>query len=113
MLQLKPEDRMDIKCGQEKRMSFKPLETAQCCSGVSVLMTGERGRDFSADWIQNVRETKAGKIPFISTKLSLRDILGGWRVRWGIRRMNYRVDPGLYGVGNPDESSPVLVTREL
>lgn len=110
MLQLKPEDSMDIKNGQEKRMSFKPLEAAQCCSGGSVLMTGERERDFSADWILNVRETKAGKIPFISTRLSLRDILGGWRVRWGIKRMAYRVDPGLYGVGNPDESSPVLVT---
>ena len=32
------------------------------------------------------------------------------KVRWGFGRMNYRVDPGLYGLGNPNEQSPVLVT---
>jgi len=32
------------------------------------------------------------------------------RVRWGIRRFSYTVDPGLYAVGHPDDRSPVLVT---
>jgi hypothetical protein len=32
------------------------------------------------------------------------------KVRCGIGRMNYRVDPGLYALGNPDERAPVLVT---
>ena len=32
------------------------------------------------------------------------------KVRWGIGRMNYRVDPGLYSLGNPDALSPVLVS---
>jgi hypothetical protein len=31
-------------------------------------------------------------------------------VRWGINRNNYRVSPGLYGVGTPDELSDVFVT---
>jgi hypothetical protein len=39
-----------------------------------------------------------------------RDVLGGWRVRWGMGRMRYRVAPGLYRVGEPDKQSPVLVT---
>ena len=38
------------------------------------------------------------------------DIWGGWKVRWGIKRNNYRIDPGLYAVGNPDDKSAVLVT---
>ncbi|MFA5385191.1 MAG: mercury methylation corrinoid protein HgcA [Eubacteriales bacterium] len=52
----------------------------------------------------------AGKIPIISTKLSTKDILDSWKVRWGINRMEYKVAPGLYGVGEPGEDSPVLVT---
>ena len=31
-------------------------------------------------------------------------------VRWGINRNNYRVSPGLYGIGTPDEMSDVFVT---
>lgn len=31
-------------------------------------------------------------------------------MRWGIGRYDYRVEPGLYAVGRPDEASPVLVT---
>ena len=42
--------------------------------------------------------------------LTIRDILGGWMVRWGIGRMNYKVRPGLYRIGNPDHAAPVLVT---
>ncbi|HWT76370.1 MAG TPA: mercury methylation corrinoid protein HgcA [Mobilitalea sp.] len=49
-------------------------------------------------------------IPQISTKLSVLDILGAWKVRWGVGRMNYRINPGLYAIGTPDENSNVLVT---
>jgi len=48
--------------------------------------------------------------PVVSTDLTVADRLGGYRVRWGIGRTTYRVDPGLYAVGSPDEASPVLVT---
>lgn len=46
----------------------------------------------------------------VSPFLSAKDILGTWKVRWGINRMNYKVDPGLYYVGRPGSDSPVLVT---
>jgi hypothetical protein len=46
----------------------------------------------------------------LATSLTWRDVLGGWRVRWAIRRGRYRVTPGLYRVGQPDAQSPVLVT---
>ena len=45
-----------------------------------------------------------------STELTFKDIVGAWKVRWGINRMNYRVEPGLYSVGKPDANSPVMVT---
>jgi hypothetical protein len=55
-------------------------------------------------------ETPAGKIPRVSSSLKWKDQAGAWKVRWGIGRMSYTVDPGLYALGNPDRSSPVLVT---
>lgn len=45
-----------------------------------------------------------------STQLTIRDMLGAWKVRWGIGRMNYTVEPGLYAVGIPEKTSPVLVS---
>lgn len=39
---------------------------------------------------------------------TLRDRLGHWRVRWGIGRGSFRVEPGLYALGSPGADSPVL-----
>jgi hypothetical protein len=49
-------------------------------------------------------------VPAVSTSLSWKDRLGGWKVRWGIGRMTYKVEPGLYAVGKPDGDAPVLVS---
>jgi hypothetical protein len=50
------------------------------------------------------------EVPALPARLGWRDVLGGWRVRWGIGRMRYAVAPGLYRVGAPGPASPVLVT---
>jgi len=52
----------------------------------------------------------AKNVTAVSTSLSLKDILGAWKVRWGIGRMDYTVAPGLYAVGKPDSESPVLAS---
>jgi len=36
--------------------------------------------------------------------------MGAFRARWGIGRMKYRVDAGLYAIGEPTPASPVFVT---
>jgi hypothetical protein len=46
----------------------------------------------------------------VFTELGWRDIGGLLRARAGIMRSEYRVAPGLYCTGKPDENSPVLVT---
>jgi hypothetical protein len=51
-----------------------------------------------------------GGITAVSTKLLPKDTLGTLKVRFGIGRDNYKVEPGLYSVGNPDDNSPVLVS---
>jgi hypothetical protein len=55
-------------------------------------------------------ETPVGMIEKVDTQLRLADRLGSWKARWAIGRMHYRVEPGLYAVGNPTPESPVLVS---
>ncbi|HEY9765906.1 MAG TPA: mercury methylation corrinoid protein HgcA [Chroococcales cyanobacterium] len=55
-------------------------------------------------------DTHAGRIPQIETKLDRLDRWGTIKVRAGIGRDDYRVSPGIYAIGTPDENSPVLVT---
>ena len=58
------------------------------------------------EWLQ----TPAGRVPRISSALGFSDRLGAWKARWGIGRMDFMVPPGLYAVGNPTATDPVVVT---
>jgi len=55
-------------------------------------------------------QTPTGDVPKISSDLNWPDHWGSIKTRWGVGRMNYTVDPGLYAFGEPNERSPVLVT---
>jgi acetyl-CoA decarbonylase/synthase complex subunit gamma len=55
-------------------------------------------------------QTAIGQVPQVSSLLTRNDRLGTFKARWGINRMHYTVDPGLYALGTPDEKSPVMVT---
>ena len=46
----------------------------------------------------------------VLTSIEAKDILGAWKARFGLNRMDYKVEPGLYAVGDPDNNSPVLVS---
>ncbi len=61
-------------------------------------------------WIAGTVDTPTGPVPRVHTTLAFGDMLGSWKARWNIGRMDYSVDPGLYCVGAPDDKSPVLVT---
>lgn len=62
------------------------------------------------EWIIGQISTPAGIISQVAPRLTFRDKLGTWKARWNIKRMDYKVPPGLYAVGHPDTASPVLVT---
>lgn len=49
----------------------------------------------------------------VESRLRFPDRLGALKVRCAIGRMNYRVDPGLYALGVPDEDSPVFVSANF
>jgi hypothetical protein len=55
-------------------------------------------------------DTLAGRVAVVSGRWRGADHLGAAKVRWGIGREDYRVPPGLYAMGAPDASSPVVVT---
>jgi hypothetical protein len=55
-------------------------------------------------------QSPVGPVPQVSSSLTRADRLGAYKARWGIGRMHYTIDPGLYALGNPDSKSPVLVT---
>ncbi len=64
----------------------------------------------SASWVTGTISTPAGPVQRVSTKLLPSDMWGSVRMRFGFGRDNYRIEPGIYCVGEPDASSPVLVT---
>jgi len=61
-------------------------------------------------FIDGFVETRAGQVPRVLTRLGNSDMLGSLRARVGFQRDRYRIAPGLYCIGNPDQNAPVLVT---
>lgn len=85
--------------------------STQCCGAPQVLDPPTHpDQNVDSPWVVEDIDSPIGKIPKIKTLLELTDKLGAVKVRLGINRNNYRVVPGLYAVGNPDDQSPVLVT---
>lgn len=79
------------------------MSKTNCCSS-------SISPDHRPEWIIGEWETGSTRIPVVKPSLTLADRIGGWQVRWGMNRTNYRIKPGLYAVGNPLPSSPVLVS---
>ena len=55
-------------------------------------------------------DTPVGAVPVVATRLSTRDRVQTVLVRTGLTRNNYKVNPGLYAVGDPTKDSPVICT---
>jgi len=82
-------------------------KTVPCCGGGSASDVGFR---FEDAFVDGRVETPVGSVPRVHSRIGSRDLLGRWKVRWGIGRERYRVAPGLYALGSPDGNAPVLVT---
>jgi hypothetical protein len=87
---------------------------SDCCSGpVPCCGGGTYVDDYRygpQPFVDGSVDTFAGPAPRLSTSLSRADVLGTLRVRLNVGRNDYRVKPGLYAVGEPDDTAPVLVT---
>jgi len=89
-----------------------PKESS-CCARSKVRTCGggpfEDPRDLPPS-VTGTTATPAGQVPVVTSLFTVKDLLGKWKVRWGIGRMHYTVPPGLYALGNPGIESEVLVT---
>ncbi|HON58645.1 MAG TPA: mercury methylation corrinoid protein HgcA [Smithella sp.] len=81
-----------------------------CDCGENLLTSGKPMPDVHQSFVRGVVETAAGRLPKVSSTLSRRDRWGAVRARLSAFRMAYRIDPGLYALGEPDGQSPVLVS---
>lgn len=88
------------------RLKAPSAAGACCCQSDKIEMKYSPG----AAWVTGTISTAAGPVQRASTKLLPSDIWGSVRMRFGFGRDNYRIEPGIYCVGEPDSSSPVLVT---
>jgi CO dehydrogenase/acetyl-CoA synthase delta subunit len=96
--------------------------TPTCCDGAADAAQAEQaacgcGSDQPpahsygpASYVDGLVESRGGPVRRVSTRLTRHDHRGAWRVRWGMGREDFRVEPGLYAVGSPDAEAPVLVT---
>jgi acetyl-CoA decarbonylase/synthase complex subunit gamma len=61
-------------------------------------------------FVTGAMDTALGQVPVVPAALTRADRIGGYKVRWGIGRYGYTIDPGLYALEAPDDRSPVLVS---
>ncbi len=61
-------------------------------------------------FVIDIMEIPEGPVPVVDSRLTRVDHLGTIKIRLGLNRMGYLIDPGLYALGRPDSHSPVLVS---
>ncbi len=86
------------------------MSSGKCGCAAAPTAGFDDSADLRRDYVTGFVRVADRSIPIVSTELSFRDVIGGWRVRWGIGRGSYQVPPGLYAAGSPGPESPVLVT---
>lgn len=95
---------------QKEEATVFPIYTGSACCGSGA---GEKRTGFpriDQGFVIGSVSTPAGDVPRVSSELQWWDHWGSVKARWGVGRMDYAIDPGLYALGNPDRESPVLVS---
>ncbi|HAW85181.1 MAG TPA: hypothetical protein DD477_08860 [Spirochaetaceae bacterium] len=85
-------------------LSLKPVPVSPPLAGYAQLPELKR------PWIDGYLTRFLRRIPHLRTDLDWRDRLGALAAGFSFGRGRYRVLPGLYALGEPDATGPVLVT---
>lgn len=88
---------------------FLPMASPQACA-LADTDVPLRAPSLDQSFVTGGVDTPAGKVPQVSSLLTGHDRRGSIKARWGVGRMDFTVDPGLYALGSPDAGSPVVVT---
>ena len=86
-----------------------PMMAPSACCGTNAVPTAPPPRMEQA-FVDGFIDGPRGKIPRVSSCLRPADRWGAFKARFGVGRMHYAIDPGLYALGVPDAHAPVLVT---
>ena len=95
-----------VSCGPSK--DDEMVRTEEGCCGGSIRRKGTVFSD--EDFV--IAVDRSGKAPVKKTtaQLTFKDHLATIKVRCGLGRNRYAIKPGLYSIGTPDDTSPVLVS---
>jgi len=85
-------------------------EQSGCGCGAAAVESKNTVPDLNKSFVSGSIDTPAGGLPQVSSALTWQDRWGSIKTRWGVGRMNYKVDPGLYALGTPDNNSSVFVS---
>jgi hypothetical protein len=99
----------NISC-PENKITFPIFSTDSGCGCTEAIEILHRPPRPEQSFVVGSVATAAGPIPQVSAELQRADNWGTIRARFGVGRMDYLVDPGLYALGKPGNNSPVLVT---
>jgi hypothetical protein len=86
--------------------TFPVMNTVCCPAGKTELKMPRSNQSFVVGTVT----TPLCVVPQIAAILQWHDHWGTVKARFGVGRMDYAVDPGLYALGNPDSDSPVFVS---
>lgn len=103
-------NQMDQPSHQKNTSSMLPSYSDSACCGATPAEAPEPIPRLDQGFVVGSVSTPAGSVPRVSSELQWRDRWGAFKARWGVGRMDYAIDPGLYALGNPDRESPVLVS---
>ena len=96
-------------CQPKEKIVLPSYTGSSCCAGGAGQTRAGLPR-LDQDFVVGSIATPVGSVPRVSSELHRRDHWGAVKARWGVGRMDYAVDPGLYALGNPERESPVLVS---
>lgn len=97
-------------CGPATELKvLLPMAPEAACNAVKDRLPAVQPRT-DQPFVKGIRKGPACDIPVVNANLEWSDRWGTVKARWGVGRMKYTVDPGLYALDDPDKDSPVLVT---
>jgi hypothetical protein len=101
---------MENNSSSENKITLPVITSASSCGCTTTEETPYSPPRLDQSFVVGLIKTPAGDVPQAAAQLHWTDHWGTIKARWGVGRMDYMIDPGLYALGNPDKNSPVLVT---
>jgi hypothetical protein len=96
--------------GSPNKFEFPILNTSSACCPAPAGNSPNCIAGLDQSFVTGSVNTPLGPVPRVTSQLHHQDQWGSIKARWGVGRMEYTIDPGLYALDKPDSSSPVLVT---